>query len=84
MKCYVLSGYPHSDPPSYPFLLAKKVLYLYIKLHLEIHPSFYRLETKQTLSNLGQKSFIEKDVFSVNDTSDSEETNPSTSCSVHS
>ena len=30
------------------------------------------------LKRLGQKSFIEKDVFSVNDTSDSEETVPST------
>ena len=36
------------------------------------------LETKQTLSCLEQKSFIEKDVISVNDTSDWEETNPST------
>ena len=42
------------------------------------NPSFYRLQTKQTLSSLGQKSFIEKDDFSVNDTSDSEETVPST------
>ena len=32
----------------------------------------------RTLKRLGQKSFIEKDVFSVNDTSDSEETVPST------
>ena len=73
----MLSGYPHLDPLSYPFLFAKKVLYLH-KLHLEIHPGFYRLETKQTLSSLGQKSFIGKNVFSVNDTSDSEETVPST------
>ena len=41
--------------------------------------SFYMLEIKQTLLSLGEKYFIEKDVFSVNDTSDSEETNPSTS-----
>ena len=32
----------------------------------------------RTLKRLGQKSFIEKDVFSVNDTNDSEETVPST------
>ena len=32
----------------------------------------------RTLKRLGWKSFIEKDVFSVNDTSDSEETVPST------
>ena len=32
----------------------------------------------RTLKRLGQKSFIEKDVFSVKDTSDSEETVPST------
>ena len=33
--------------------------------------------TPRILKRLGQKSFIEKDVFSVNDTSDSEETVPS-------
>ena len=32
----------------------------------------------RTLKRLGRKSFIEKDFFSVNDTSDSEETVPST------
>ena len=38
--------------------------------------SFYSLETKQTLSCLGQKSINERDFFSVNDKSDSEETIP--------
>ena len=72
----MLSRYPHSDPPSYPFFICKEgvVLVQIVRRNL----SFYKFETKQTLSCLGLKFLIEKDVPCVNDTSDCEETNPST------
>ena len=69
-------GVPPFRPSIIPLSICKEgVVLAQIALR---NSSFHRLETKQTLSSLGRKSFIEKDVFSGNDTSDSEETVPST------
>ena len=70
-------GVPPFRPSIIPLSICKEGVVL-VQIALR-NSSFHRLETKQTLSSLGQKSFIEKDVFSVNDTSDSEETVSSTS-----
>ena len=68
-------GVPPFRPSIIPLSICKGVVLAQIALR---NSSFYRLETKQTLSSLGQKSFIEKDVFSFYYTSDSEEKKPST------
>ena len=68
---------PPFRPSIIPLSICKEGVVL-VRIALR-NSSFYRLETKQTLLSLGDKYFIEKDVFSVNDTSDSEETNRRTS-----
>ena len=69
-------GVPPFRPSIIPISICKEGVFL-VQIVLR-NSSFYGLEIKQKLLSLGEKYFIEKDVFSVNDTSDSEETVPST------